>query len=63
MIPVLAAELPATASWTVTFQRSVRLRSILAYLDVPTLGQPEAFIHAKDGLFDRLPKPDVVVDP
>jgi chromate reductase len=28
------------------------LRSVLAYLDVPTLGQPEAFIQAKDGLFD-----------
>lgn len=28
------------------------LRNILAYLDVPTLGQPESFIHAKDGLFD-----------
>ena len=28
------------------------LRNILAYLDVPTLGQPEAFIHAKAGLFD-----------
>lgn len=28
------------------------LRNILAYLDMPTLGQPEAFIHAKDGLFD-----------
>ena len=28
------------------------LRNILAYLDVPALGQPEAFIHAKDGLFD-----------
>ena len=27
------------------------LRNILAYLDVPTLGQPEAFIHAKEGLF------------
>lgn len=27
------------------------LRNILAYLDVPTMGQPEAFIHAKDGLF------------
>jgi chromate reductase len=27
------------------------LRNILAYLDVPTLGQPEAFIQAKDGLF------------
>ena len=28
------------------------LRTILAYLDVPTLGQPEAFIHAKNELFD-----------
>lgn len=28
------------------------LRNILAYLDVPTLGQPEAFIHAQAGLFD-----------
>jgi len=29
------------------------LRNVLAYLDAPTLGQPEAFIHAKDGLFDE----------
>jgi len=29
------------------------LRNILAYLDVPTMGQPEAFIHAREGLFDR----------
>ena len=29
------------------------LRNILAYLNVPTLGQPEAFIQAKDGLFDE----------
>lgn len=28
------------------------LRNILAYLDVPVMGQPEAFIHAKDGLFE-----------
>ena len=28
------------------------LRNILAYLDVPTLGQPEVFLQAKDGLFD-----------
>ena len=26
-------------------------RNILAYLDMPALAQPEAFIHAKDGLF------------
>ncbi|MDO8207684.1 MAG: NAD(P)H-dependent oxidoreductase, partial [Gallionella sp.] len=29
------------------------LRNILAYLDVPTLGQPEAFIQAKDDLFQQ----------
>lgn len=28
------------------------LRNVLAYLDVPTLGQPEAFIQHKEGLFD-----------
>lgn len=28
------------------------LRNVLAYLDVPTMGQPEAFIHVKDDLFD-----------
>jgi len=28
------------------------LRNILAYLDMPTMGQPEAFIHAKEGFFD-----------
>jgi chromate reductase, NAD(P)H dehydrogenase (quinone) len=28
------------------------LRNVLAYLDVPTLGQPEVFIQMKDGLFD-----------
>lgn len=29
------------------------LRNVLVFLDVPTLAQPEAFIHAKDGLFDK----------
>jgi chromate reductase len=28
------------------------LRNVLAYLDMPTLAQPEAFIQAKEGLFD-----------
>ncbi|HXH01379.1 MAG TPA: NADPH-dependent FMN reductase [Xanthomonadaceae bacterium] len=28
------------------------LRNILAYLDMPTLGQPEVFLQAKEGLFD-----------
>ncbi|HEY1227237.1 MAG TPA: NAD(P)H-dependent oxidoreductase [Ramlibacter sp.] len=28
------------------------LRNTLAYLDMPTLGQPEAFVQNKEGLFD-----------
>ena len=28
------------------------LRNVLAYLDVPTLGQPEAFVQVKEGFFD-----------
>ena len=28
------------------------LRTILAYLDMPTLGQPEVYLLAKDGFFD-----------
>lgn len=28
------------------------LRNITAYLDMPTMGQPEAFIQVKEGLFD-----------
>jgi chromate reductase len=28
------------------------LRNVLAYLDVPTLGQPEVFLQAKEGLFE-----------
>lgn len=29
------------------------LRNVLAHLDVPTLCQPEAFIHVREGLFDE----------
>ncbi len=29
------------------------LRNILAYLDVPTMGQPEAFLQATEGLVDQ----------
>jgi len=29
------------------------LRNILAHLDMPTLGQPEAYIQVKEGLFDE----------
>ena len=31
---------------------SGHLRTTLAYLDMPTRGQPEVFLQAKDGLFD-----------
>ncbi len=33
------------------------LRNILAYLDMPTMGQPETFIHAKEGFFDAAGNP------
>lgn len=39
------------ASGTAVAQQ--HLRNILAYLDMPTLGQPEAFIQVKEGLFDE----------
>ncbi|WXJ77514.1 NADPH-dependent FMN reductase (plasmid) [Mycetohabitans endofungorum] len=29
-----------------------QLRNVLAYLDVPTLGQPEVFLHVKDDTFN-----------
>lgn len=29
------------------------LRNMLSYLNMPTLGQPEAFLHAKEGFFDN----------
>ncbi|MFA5937829.1 MAG: NAD(P)H-dependent oxidoreductase [Sinimarinibacterium sp.] len=29
------------------------LRVVLAYLDIPTLGQPEAYVQFKDGLIDQ----------
>jgi chromate reductase, NAD(P)H dehydrogenase (quinone) len=29
------------------------LRSVLGYLDMPTLGQPEVYLTAKDGFFDE----------
>lgn len=28
------------------------LRNVLAYLDMPTMGQPETFVHVHDGLFE-----------
>jgi chromate reductase len=46
---VLGASIGATG----TAMAQQHLRNVLAYLDVPTLGQPEAFIHVKEGLFDE----------
>ena len=47
-----AGVLGASPGATGTAMAQQHLRNILATLDVPTLGQPEAFIQAKDGLFD-----------
>ena len=41
----LAPSAPAVAQ--------LHLRTILAYLDMPTLGQPEAYLQVKDGFFDE----------
>jgi chromate reductase, NAD(P)H dehydrogenase (quinone) len=46
-----AGILGASVGTTGTSMAQQHLRNILAYLDVPTLGQPEAFIHVSDGLF------------
>ena len=37
---------------TGTAMSQQHLRNVLATLDMPTMGQPEAFIQAKDDLFD-----------
>ena len=48
-----AGVLGASVGASGTCMAQQHLRNVLAYLDVATLGQPEAFIHAKDGLFDE----------
>ena len=48
-----AGVLGASVGATGTALAQQHLRNVLAYLDVPTLGQPEAFIQVKDGLFDE----------
>jgi len=42
----------ASIGGTGTAMAQQHLRNVLAYLDVPTLGQPEAFVHVKEGYFD-----------
>jgi chromate reductase len=48
-----AGVLGASPGATGTALAQQHLRNVLAYLDAPTLGQPEAFIHVRDGLFDE----------
>lgn len=47
-----AGVLGASVGAVGTAMAQQHLRNVLAYLDVPTLGQPEAFIHAKEGFFE-----------
>src|SRR5687767_2214131 len=46
-----AGAIGASIGTTGTALAQQHLRNILAYLDMPTLGQPEAFIHVKDDFF------------
>ncbi len=48
-----AGILGASIGQTGTAMAQQHLRNVLAYLDVPTLGQPEAFIFVKEGFFDE----------
>jgi len=48
-----AGVLGASPGTSGTAMAQQHLRNILATLDIPTLGQPEAFIQVKDGLFDE----------
>jgi chromate reductase len=48
-----AGVLGISPSATGTAMAQQHLRNVLATLDMPTMGQPEAFIQAKDGLFDE----------
>jgi chromate reductase, NAD(P)H dehydrogenase (quinone) len=47
-----AGVIGASVGATGTCMAQQHLRNVLAYLDAPTLGQAEVFIHAKDGFFD-----------
>jgi len=48
-----AGVLGASVGAAGTAMAQQHLRNVLAYLDVPTLGQPEAFIQVKEGFFDE----------
>ena len=47
-----AGVIGASVGTSGTAMAQQHLRNVLAYLDVPALAQPEAFIQVKDGLFD-----------
>ncbi|MCU1328205.1 MAG: NADPH-dependent reductase [Bryobacterales bacterium] len=47
-----AGVLGASVGAAGTSMAQQHLRNMLAYLDMPTLGQPEVFIQVKDGFFD-----------
>jgi chromate reductase, NAD(P)H dehydrogenase (quinone) len=47
-----AGVIGASVGATGTSMAQQHLRNILAYLNMPTLGQPEGFIHHKEGLYD-----------
>lgn len=49
-----AGVIGASIGPTGTAMAQQHLRNILAYLNMPTLGQPEAFIHHKEGLYDAV---------
>lgn len=46
-----AAVIGASVGTIGTALAQQHLRNVLAYLDMPTMGQPEAFIHVKEGFF------------
>jgi len=49
--PAAVIGISVGAIGTATAQQ--HLRTILAYLDMPVLGQPEAYLQVKDGFFDE----------
>jgi chromate reductase len=48
-----AGVLGASIGQSGTSMAQQHLRNVLAYLDVPTMGQPETFLKVKDGWFDK----------
>ena len=47
-----ASVLGVSVGSTGTCMAQQHLRNVLSYLDMPTLGQPEVYLQAKEGLFD-----------